>query len=102
MARREVAHPGQWVQGKKSSAGLMTLLLSHSRSSFYPSPVMLLACSFFLFLFCLSRAAPMAYGGSQARGRIKAAAAGLHHSPSNTESEPRLQPPPELTATLDP
>ena len=30
----------------------------------------------------------MTYGGSQARGRIGAAAAGLHHSHSNTGSEP--------------
>ena len=30
--------------------------------------------------FCLFRATPMAYGSSQARGRIRAAAAGLHHS----------------------
>ena len=30
----------------------------------------------------------MAYGSSQARGRIRDAAAGLHHSQSNEESEP--------------
>ena len=30
----------------------------------------------------------MAYGGSQARGRIRAVAAGLHHSHSNARSEP--------------
>ena len=30
----------------------------------------------------------MAYGGSQAGGRIGAVAAGLHHSHSNTVSEP--------------
>ena len=37
----------------------------------------------FLCLFCfvfVFRAAPAAYGGSQARGRIRAAAASLHHS----------------------
>ena len=37
----------------------------------------------YLFIFCLfaiSRAAPAAYGGSQARGLIGAVAAGLHHS----------------------
>ena len=59
----------------------------------------------FLFLFdliCLfaySRAAPAAYGGSQARGQTGATAAGLHHS--NIRSEPRLQPTP-LTAIPDP
>ena len=35
----------------------------------------------FLFLFfCIFRAAPEAYGGSQARSLIGATAAGLHHS----------------------
>ena len=32
---------------------------------------------------CLFRAAPTEYGGSQARGQIRAVAAGLHHGPSN-------------------
>ena len=45
----------------------------------------------------------MAYGGSQARGRIgaAAAAAGLHHSHSDTGSELHLPPTPQLTASLD-
>ena len=43
-----------------------------------------------------------AYGGSQARGPIGAAAAGLHHSPSNARSELHLRPTPQLTATVDP
>ena len=34
----------------------------------------------FLFVFLLFRAAPKAYGGSQARGQIGAIVAGLHHS----------------------
>ena len=42
----------------------------------------------FIYLFLLFRAAPMAYRGSQARGRIGATAAGLHHS--NLGSEQRL------------
>ena len=33
-----------------------------------------------IYLFIFSRAAPTACGGSQARGQIGAAAAGLHHS----------------------
>ena len=53
---------------------------------------------FFFFYFS---AAPTAYVGSQAGGRIGAVAAGLHHSHSNAGSEPRLQPIPQLTATLD-
>ena len=44
----------------------------------------------------------MAYGGSQARGRIGAVAAGLHPSHSNAGSEPSLQPTPQLTAMPDP
>ena len=54
--------------------------------------------------FCcfVFRAAPGAYGGSQARGPIGATAAGLHRSHSNPGSEPHLQPTPQLKATLDP
>ena len=40
--------------------------------------------------FCLSRAAPVAHGSSQARGLIRAVADGLRHSHSNVGSEPRL------------
>ena len=43
-------------------------------------------------LFCLFRTAPTAYGGSQARGPIRAAATGLHQSHCNAGSKPRLQP----------
>ena len=52
--------------------------------------------------FCLFRATLAAYGGSQARGLIGAVATGPHHSHSNVGSEPRLQPTPQLTATLIP
>ena len=40
----------------------------------------------------------------QARGQIRAAAAGLHHSHghSNVQSEPHLRPTPQLRATSDP
>ena len=48
--------------------------------------------------FCLFRATPAAYGGSQARDRIRAAAAGLHHTHSNMGSEPRLGTIPQVTA----
>ena len=50
--------------------------------------------------FCPFKATPTVYGGSQARGRTEAEASGLYHSPSNTRSEPHLQPTPQLTATL--
>ena len=55
-----------------------------------------------IFIFLLSRAAPAAYGGSQARDPIRAAAAGLPHSHSNARSQLRFRPTPQLTATPDP
>ena len=48
--------------------------------------------SFFLVLLSLSRAAPAAHGGSQARGWIGAAATDLCHCRSNLGSEPVLDP----------
>ena len=56
----------------------------------------------FFFFFCLFRAAPAAYGGSQARGLMRATAAGLHHSHSHSRSELHLQPIPQLRAMPDP
>ena len=53
-------------------------------------------------LFAFSRAAPVAYGGSQARGRIRTVAAGLRQSHSNEGSELHLQPTPQLRAMPDP
>ena len=43
----------------------------------------------YLFIFCLFRAAPAAYGGSQARSWIGAVAPSLRHS-HNARSEPHL------------
>ena len=54
----------------------------------------------FFFFFPSFWAAPVAYGGSQARGRIGAVAAGLRHS--NIRSKLRLLPIPQLTARPDP
>ena len=53
----------------------------------------LLKTSYFYFyfiitIFLLFRAVPAAYGGSQARGRIGAVAAGLRQRHSNAKSEP--------------
>ena len=46
---------------------------------------------YILFYFALFfRTAPVAYRGSQARSPIGAIATSLHHSHSNTGSEPRL------------
>jgi len=53
----------------------------------------------FLFVFF---AAPLAYGGSQARGRIRAVAVGLHHSHAIQNPSPCLPPTPQLMAMLDP
>jgi len=53
------------------------------------TPGIILLFCFVLFCFCLfaiSWAAPVAYGGSQARGLIGAVATGLHQSHSNVES----------------
>ena len=58
--------------------------------------------SLFKIFFCLFRVEPVAYGRSQARGQIGAAAASLRQSHSNVGSEPRLQPTPQLMATSDP
>ena len=52
--------------------------------------------------FCLFRAAPVACGGFQARGRIGAVATSLYHSQSNASSEPCLRPIPQLMAMPDP
>ena len=54
------------------------------------------------YFFALPRAAPMAYGGSQAKGLIGAVAADLGQSHSNSGSELRLQTTPQLTAMPDP
>ena len=63
---------------------------------------------FFIFIyFCLFlgpffRAAPVAYGGSQARGLIGAVATNLCQNHSNAGSEPLLWSTPQLRATRDP
>ena len=57
---------------------------------------------FFFFFFIFLRATVAAHGSSQARGQIRAAAAGLPHSHSDTVSEPPLRFTPQLTATPDP
>ena len=68
-------------------------------------------CFFFLFFSFFSlflkfllffRATPTVYGGSRARGQIRATAAGLCHSHSNAESKSQLQSIPQLTAMPDP
>ena len=54
-----------------------------------------------IHFFGLFRATHVAYGGSQARGGIRAVAACLRQSHSYAGSELCLQPTPQLMATLD-
>ena len=63
-----------------------------------------LFCLFYFisFHFILFRAAPVACGGSQAKGWSRAAATGLCHSHSTARSKLRLRPTPRLMAVLDP
>ena len=68
-------------------------LLCHRRTPVFLKYALL---KFFL------RAVPTAYGSSWARGWIRATAAGLHHSHSNTGSEPHLWPISHLKAMPDP
>ena len=56
----------------------------------------------FFFFFFLFTAAPVAHGSSQASHQIRAIAAGLHHSHSNSGSELHLCTIPHLMATQDP
>ena len=55
----------------------------------------------FFCLFAISWAAPVAYGGSQARDLIGAVATSLRQSHSNAGTELCLQPTPQLMATPD-
>ena len=57
---------------------------------------------FIIIIFGLFRAAPVAYGDSQARHPGGATAAGLRHSHSNVRSKLCLQATPQLMATSDP
>ena len=86
----------RWMTGSDFtiffSSSEKQMLISRKEFSFF----------FFFGLFAISQAAPMAYGGSQARDRMGAVAIGLHQGHSNVGSEPRLQPTPLLTATPDP
>ena len=60
-----------------------------------------LETSFYFFFLLFLGGAPAAYGGSQARDPIRAAASSLCQSHSNTGSEPHQRPTPQLTATPD-
>ena len=55
----------------------------------------------FLLYSSLFMEAHVAYGSSQAKGWIRAAAASLHHSHGNTGSEPYLWPTPQFITIPD-
>ena len=57
---------------------------------------------FIFFVFCLFRAASVAYGSSQARSQVRAVANSICHSHRNVESEPCLWQTQQLMATPDP
>ena len=48
--------------------------------------ILIIPFLFQFLLFCFLKAAPVAYGSSQARGQIGAVATGLRHSHSNAGS----------------
>ena len=90
MARVRSEGPA-WLEPGDRAMGRVTMIRSLDLILF-----------FFLSFFAISWASPVAYGGSQTRGRIGAVAASLRQSHSNAGSEPRLQPTPQLTAMPDP
>ena len=88
-----------------SKAKNWTHILMDTMSGSQPAESQWELPDFFLFcfvLFCLFRATPAAYGGSQARDRIRTVATGLCHSHSNIRSEWHLRRTSQLMATPDP
>ena len=96
-----------WLcQGQNSSyIGLELDLKKKKKKSLFYSIVFLFFSFLPFFLIPsppLLTAAPVGYGSSQARGRIRVAAADLHHSHSNAGSELQLWPTLQLAEVLDP
>ena len=89
-------------QGVMSVCGRLCPGKGQTLATWLPQDPRVWAGFFFSFFFLHFRAAPEAYGGSQARGRIGATAAGLRQSHSNARSKPRLQPISQLMVTPDP
>ena len=82
--------------------GSWDLLYGNGKCSLHMTlSFILFFCFVFIFFFFFLRAAPAAYGGSQARGQIGAIAVGLCQSHSKARSELHLQPTPQLMATMD-
>jgi len=99
----------QWVKNPTAVAqfSVEVQVQSLSQSSGLKEPV-LPHCAvgehdFILFYFLsFEGCTHTAYGSSQPLGRIRCAAASLHHSCSQPGSKPRWWPTPQLTAILDP
>ena len=89
-------HSGQFIQLSINESKLISKVsssLNHSDQIWeFLSLRPLMALHFSSGFFFFFRAAPVAYGSSQARGWIGATADGLHHSHSNMGSEPGLWP----------
>ena len=78
------------VRSRERQLGKFKLPFSGSCYTALPDALIRIESPSLFFSFFLFRAAPSVYGSSQARGQIRAAAAGLHHSHSNAGSEPHL------------
>ena len=80
-------------QGCLGSNPALTVIGSVTGGKVLKPHIFFLFLSFFpIYWFICFPYVPTAYGGSQARGRIRATAARLHHSHSNARSKPRLWP----------
>ena len=98
MGKHRILAPKNWGAYQRSDFSESGLLHFPTHRKAVNS----LRCLFFFFqlkkiFFCLFRDAPVAYGGSQARGRTWAEAASLHHSSQqcwilNPLSSPGIQP----------
>ena len=87
---------GSWAENH-FHAKATKVPLQKSRGA-HPRSWVFLFVWFGLVFFGYFRAAPETYRNSQARGRIRATAAGLYHSHSNSGSEPCLQPTLQLSS----
>ena len=89
--------PQQQLSHCSDSTGSLTHCTARELCSRFLIYILFIFIYFLLFI-----ATPAAFGGSQARGQIGAAAGALHHSHSNARSELHLGPTPQFTTMLDP
>ena len=109
VGRRRSSDPALlWLWRRLAATALIRSLAdTEARHWFYQcgdfvfAVVVVVVFCFCFCLFAISWAAPMAYGGSQARGLIGAVATSLRQSHSNAGSEPLLRATPQLTAMPD-